>query len=119
LLTLARELRYVSLRTFQHLATYSVSEVDSLLTGLSKTYYLIALIAPEDSRRLASDLRESIFKLWGIARDNPESDQYPPYLAEVRDLAEKFRVHVTAELNLTEVASEQNLEIPRKPNPLL
>jgi len=118
MLTSARELRYIALRTFQDLATRPVSEVDSLLTELSRSYYMIALTAPEDTRRLASDLRQSIFKLWRKARDHPETDQYQADLARVRVRAGRFRTHVTAELNLTEVAPERNMKPPRTPDPL-
>jgi hypothetical protein len=114
MLTLAREMRYISLRTFQNLATHPISEVDSRLTELSRTYYMIALIAPGDTRRIASDLRESIFMLWRKARDHPESDQYPADLAKVRELAETFSAHVTAQLNLTNVTSERNRLNSRK-----
>jgi hypothetical protein len=115
MLTSARELRYIALRTFQHLATRPVNDVDSLLTELSRAYYMIALIAPEDTRLLAWDLRESIFKLWTMARDNPDTDQYQDYLAKVREFAGKFRVHVTAELNLTDISSEGNMKASQKP----
>jgi hypothetical protein len=108
MLTLAREMRHISLRTFQNLATHPVIEVDSRLTELSRTYYMIALIAPEDTRRLASDLRGSVFTLWRKERDHPETDQYLADLAKVRELAEKFSTHVTAQLNLTNVTSERN-----------
>jgi hypothetical protein len=108
MLTLAREMRYISLRTFQNLATHPISEVDSRLTELSRTYYMIALIAPEDTRRIASDLRESVFTLWRKALDDPESKQYPPDLAKVRELADAFSTHVTAQLNLTNITSERN-----------
>jgi len=115
LLTSARELRYVALRTFQHLATRPVSEIDNLLTELSKAYYMIALTAPEDTRRLASDLRESIVELWRKAPDDLETDQYESDLATARELTRQFRIHVTAELNLTDVRSERVMEASPKP----
>lgn len=118
-LTTARELRYMALRTFQHLADHSVSDVDTRLTEISRSCYMIALIAPEGTRRLAWDVRESIFKLWQMARDHPETDQYPAELVKGRELAEQFRVHVTAELNLTEISSEHNVEANQKSRPLL
>jgi hypothetical protein len=103
LLTSARELRYIALRIFQHLAARPVGEVDALLTQLSTGYYMIALTAPEETRRLAWDLRESVFELWRMARDHPESEQYQAELARAREKAGLFRSHVTAELNLTKL----------------
>jgi hypothetical protein len=111
LLTSAPELRYIALRTFQHLATRPVSEVDSLLTDLSRAYYMIALTAPDDTRRLASDLRESIFELWRKARDHPETGEYQTDLRKAREPAAQFRSHTTAELNLTELAHERDRAI--------
>ena len=108
LLTLARELRYIALRTFQHLTTRPVGEVDALLTQLSTGYYMIALTAPEETRRLAWDLRESVFELWRTARDHPESEQYQADLARVREKAGLFRAQVTAELNLTKLERNKN-----------
>jgi hypothetical protein len=111
LLVTTRELRYIALRTFQHLATRPVGEVDTLLTQLSAAYYRIALTAPEDTRQLAWDLRESVFALWRKARDHPESGRYQDDMKKVRDLTAKFRSHVAAELNLTSVSHQENSEL--------
>jgi hypothetical protein len=104
LLTAAREVRYVALRTFEHLATRPVGEVDSLLTQLSKAYYMIALTASADTSSLAWELRESVFDLWRKARDHPESGDYRAEVRKVREMAERFRSHVRDELKLAEVA---------------
>lgn len=103
LLTAARELRYIFIRKRQGQAARPAGEVDSLLTQLSAAYYMIALTAPEDTRRLAWDLRESIFELWRA--DHPESEQYRGHLREARENTALFRSHVTTELKLTELGT--------------
>jgi hypothetical protein len=108
LLVTTRELRYVALRTFQHLATRSVGEVDTLLTQLSAAYYRIALTAPEDTRQLAWELRESVFEVWRKARDHPDSGKYPDDMKKIRELSAKFRSHVATELSLTSVSRDEN-----------
>lgn len=112
LLTVARELRYIANRKFNDQDDRPVGEVDSLLTQLSTAYYMISLIAPEDTRRLAGDLRESVFDLW---RDDPESwwhvtpksDQYPGRLLNAREATKLFRSHVAGELKLTDVSTAE------------
>jgi len=106
LLTSAREVRYVALRTFQHLATRPVGEVDSLLTQLSKAYFMIALTAPDDTNRLAWNVRESVHQLWSKARDHPESSDYQADVKKAVEIAKAFRCHVRDELNLAEAATE-------------
>jgi hypothetical protein len=103
LLTTAREVRYISLRTFQKLATRSVSEVDDVLTEMSRAYYLIALSAPPQAEALARTLRESAFDVWRLARDDPQAKR-EDWLAAVRKVrgdAERFRLHVREELGIT------------------
>jgi hypothetical protein len=88
-----------------------VGGVDTLLTQLSAAYYKIALTAPEDTRQLAWDLRESVFAVWRKARDHPDSSRYQDDMKKVRDLTAKFRSHVAAELNLTNVSREDDSEL--------
>jgi hypothetical protein len=102
LLTTAREVRYISLRTFEKLATRSVSEVDQVLTKMSRAYYLIALTSPGQTAELAGTLRESAFDVWRLARDHPETEK-DRWLLEVRKVrgdAERFRLHVREELGI-------------------
>jgi hypothetical protein len=118
LLTAARELRYVFMRKRQGQADRPAGEVDSLLTQLSAAYYMIALTAPEDTRRLAWDLRESIFELWRA--DHPESEQYRGHLRKARENSERFRSHVTTELKLTELGTSgigTTSELPAEKTP--
>jgi hypothetical protein len=109
LLAAARELRYIAIRRFHNQAIRPIDEVDSLQTQLSTAYYMIALTSPEDTRRLASDLRESIFDLWrdddpeSWRDDTPKSGEYRAKLRKARENAALFRSHVTAELKLTDV----------------
>ena len=110
LLAAARELRYIANRKFNDQAARPFGEVDSLLTQLSTSYYMIALMAPEDTRQLAWDLRESIFDLWrddseSFWHDMPESDQYPGRLRKARETTALFRSHVAGELKLTDVST--------------
>jgi hypothetical protein len=96
MLTTAREVRFISLRIFEKLATRSVSEVDDVLTKMSRAYYLIALTSPGRTSELAWTLRESAFDVWRLARDHPETKKVD-WLAEVRKVrgdAERFRLHV-------------------------
>jgi hypothetical protein len=102
LLSTAREVRYISLRTFQKLATRSVSEVDGVLTEMSRAYYLIALTAPPETETLARALRESAFDVWRLARDHPQATREDQHAAvgKVRGDAERFRLHVRNELDI-------------------
>lgn len=115
LLVATRELRYIALRTFQHRATRPIGEVDTLLTQLSAAYYRIALTAPENTRQLAWDLRESVFEVWRKARDHPDSGRYQDDMKEVRNLTAKFRSHVATELNLAGISREEDSELSRSP----
>jgi hypothetical protein len=115
LLVATRELRYIALRTFQHRATRPIGEVDTLLTQLSAAYYRIALTAPENTRQLAWDLRESVFEVWRKARDHTDSGGYQDDMKKVRDLTAKFRSHVAAELNLAGVSREEDSELSQLP----
>jgi type II secretory pathway pseudopilin PulG len=111
LLASARELRYIANRKFNDQGDRPVNEVDSLLTQLSTAYYMIALISPEETRRLAWDVRESVFDLWrrdgweSLWHDTPKSDQYPGRLLKARDTTALFRAHVAGELKLTHVST--------------
>ena len=110
LLASARELRYIANRKFNDQATRPFGEIDSLLTQLSTAYYMIALISPEDTRRLAWDLRESIFDLWrddseSLWHDIPKADQYPGRLRKARETTALFRSHVAGELKLTDIST--------------
>jgi len=98
LLTSAREVRYAALRIFEDRAIRPVGEVDSLLTQMSRAYYIIALITPEDTRRLAWELREAVFNLWQRALDYPEPRDYRDEFGKVRALVEEFRNYVKNEL---------------------
>jgi hypothetical protein len=111
LLTAAREVRYIALRTFQKLATRTVGEVDEVLTKMSKAYYLIAITSSQQTADLAWALRESAFDLWRRARDDPNSNR-ADWLADVRKVradAEQFRLRVRQELAIAPVE-------PREPH---
>jgi len=102
LLTAGRKVRYIALRTFEKLATSTVGEVDEILTTMSRAYYLIAITSPRQTVELAWTLRENTFDLWRLARDQPEAPR-ADWLAAVRLVradADRFRLHIRAELSI-------------------
>lgn len=102
LLALVRQLRYVALRAFEGGEVQTADQVDNLLTEMSRAYYTIVMIAPDDTARLAWTLREQAFDLWRLARDTHQPDRsvWLPAVREIRGTGESFRLHVRAELGL-------------------
>jgi hypothetical protein len=99
-LTVAREVRYASIRSFERLATRPIEDVDVLLTQLSRAYYTIALTAPADTAALAWTVREYVFDLWRLARNDPPPNGWHTDVRAVRAAVENFREHVRRELNI-------------------
>ena len=101
-LTYSRDVRYAALRAYQQRAFRSVGEVDALLTQLSSAFYMIALTAPSAIVVDAQSLREEVFDLWRLARDEPNADPdvWHAQLENVWATQQRFRQHVRRELHL-------------------
>jgi hypothetical protein len=116
-LTSSREVRYAALRAYQQRAFRSVGEVDQLLTQLSSAFYMIALMAPDAVVADAQALREAVFDLWRLARDEPNADAgvWRAHLEAVWAAQQRFRHHVRRELHLADGSGTPSRECARLP----
>jgi hypothetical protein len=113
-LTYSRDVRYAALRAYQQRAFRSVGEVDALLTQLSSAFYMIAVMAPEAIVADAQALREAVFDLWRLARDEPnaDSDVWRSQLEQVWATHRRFRERVRRELHLAGAAARECARLP-------
>ncbi|HEX5096879.1 MAG TPA: hypothetical protein VFX21_12725 [Acidimicrobiia bacterium] len=116
-LTHSRDVRYAALRAYQQRAFRSVGEVDALLTQLSSAFYMIALMAPDEIVADAQALREAVFDLWRLARDEPNADPdvWRAQLERVWAAQRGFRQLVRRELHLTRHSGTPPRECARLP----
>jgi hypothetical protein len=99
----ARIIRYAALRQFQGRRLTADTEMDHAPTSLSRAYYLIELIAPDETARLAKALRDSVEELWRRSADlaGAPKPEWEPEVLRTRAAARAFREHVKHELPFT------------------
>jgi hypothetical protein len=96
----SRTLRYAALRRFEGHPPPPVTEIDAILTQLSRAYYMIELLAPSDTARKAKALRDSAEQLWLRSAELAGAPKvsWEGAVLETRSAAQAFRKHVKDEL---------------------
>ena len=103
LLTAARELRFVALRTFQGSQDRSPSEIDAMRTNISKAYYVTSLTANREITDAAKELRDAAINLYRYSQSYPDADwekKAYPMIKHVRETSDSFRELVRPELGI-------------------
>jgi hypothetical protein len=96
----ARTVRYAALRQFQGHPPTAVMEMDRVLTSFSRAYYMIELLAPDETARLAKALRDSAEELWRRSADlaGAPKPKWEDEVRRTRAAAQAFRRHVKREV---------------------
>jgi hypothetical protein len=103
LLTAARELRFVALRTFQGTQDRSPTDIDAMRTNISKAYYVISLTANREITDAAKELRDAAIRLYRYSQSHPDADWDKvayPMIKRVRETSDSFRELVRSELGI-------------------